>query len=211
MFNKERMLIMSKTTNAQHLDNFYDSIDKLSHNFFQTTEKLYSDFDESTLEAQKTFTESSYNLKLIRPNRFNGFVNYTFKKFTSKLLELILNDQKNKGVNIDDNNILLLEFIYLEQEFILRYFQKMIKQYEGISCSTDKANWLLSIIVQSIIKPEEDITFEREKYYTPTIGEFDDWFSYVKAIHNLHYGYIDEFMEVKTALDEKFSQTKKDA
>lgn len=83
-----------------------------------------------------------------------------YEEFTEQLIKLNFQDSLNEYSNIDD-----LVFLYQHGSYFKSHFCKLFEQYEGFSCSADKARTILRALESFFIIGKE-IQFDYSGEYT---------------------------------------------
>ena len=99
-----------------------------------------------------------------------------------------------------------VEFAFMNIQFVKLHFESIIVHTEGLSCSADKANFLLKSLIQYFLTGQEividldgEFTFHLPK---KCFKSHDDVIAYFKAIMECYYGNIGPLHLLQTSIKE---------
>ncbi len=155
--------------------------------FKNAIEALMSGFDA---EEQKMFNviTSNYDFKDFKDaEEFNYKIAYTFKKLQRQLIKSKVSDNQN------------VIFIYMNYNYVERFFNNVIQANEGTACCSDKSSTIVDRLVDFFLKGKK-IEFNYDAEYTfhlpkKVFTNHDSIIAFYEVIKGLHYGNFNKLIE----------------
>lgn len=159
-------------------------------------EQLLKGVDEN---QQNMYSEliNAYNWK--KPDSIDQFTMSVVRPFDRFIRALI------KEKVSEDNNV---SFLLSKHRFVEMHFTQLISRIEGMSCSVDKASFLINGILSYYLTSKE-IDFENIAYYVPyaAFTSHKDVINYYESLISLYHGnpakYLDCYRLILSSLPKK--------
>ena len=136
------------------------------------------------------------NLKIEDIEIFNCYINNCLDKFK----KLLINDFKDLS-NCKSKDKYKYYFVFKNYDFLKNHIKNLCILKEGLSCSSDKANYIINIYLHYIVTGEILYTdYKIDKFYIPNFGDGELWINYCNSLYRLYLGFSKEYFLSYNAL-----------
>ena len=161
-----------KETMTEFLDNFF------RQNNAEKIALIKAFIYNTNFDFEKIETIQQFNVTLKQP----------FKNFLEGFI-------RNKFCDNDD-----FVFIFINNRFVRRHFEQLIKKFEGFCCSADKSLTILNHLL-NYYKNGEKIIWNYDQKHTFHLPNkiftiHDEIINFYEAVRNLYFGNPDKYIEL---------------
>lgn len=166
-------------------------LDRLSNHIEDEEEVKYGEL------VRQHIVEYDY-LDIKSPDDFSLLVANAIESQKEILIRLALED-----VLLGEEKRNQIGFVYSQYQFIENHLDRLIVDYEGPCCSSDKTMWLITSYIE-YIKTDKLPTIDSNKYWQPRVEDASLWMNWISSMSNLYFGISNEYFTLKNSIEEKY-------
>lgn len=174
-------------------EDLQESIEKLANAFQKQSEVSH----KGTIEAMLT---KHHYLNIEDPEELSLLLAITHGEQKHILVKMA-----TRNIQVSDEVMWKIYYVYSEYEFIKIHLLSIIDKYEGYGCSVDKTRWLIDTYVKHLKGEKVDELTERN-YWNPKKGKVNDWLKWIDAIVRMYTGDSDNYFEQKRNLVDLYKE-----